>query len=385
MRTYFDHNATTPVAEDVLNAMLPYLHEQFGNASSSHFEGQQARHAVESARAAVAEALDCDPQEIVFTSGGTESDNLAVLGLARRYGKPGDRILVSSIEHPAVREAARYLADIGFRVEWIPVTPSGVIDLDALDRMLSQPALLVAVMAANNETGVVQPVEIIGQQCAEHGVYFHVDAVQAFGKIPVNPVTWQCHTLAISGHKIYGPKGVGALYVRHTIDLTPLQFGGTHERGRRPGTENVAGIAGLGAAVKRMKRLLSEVTPGIREMRDYLEEQILAHFPDAVIHGKEAPRVPNTSLISFPGLEGETLMMRLDLEGFAVSTGSACASGRIEPSHVLEAMGVPKELARGTIRISLGMGNSKQDVDRFVETLTRILPALRSSGCSRSL
>lgn len=373
MRVYLDHNATTPVAKEVLDAMLPYYQERFGNASSTHLEGQEARHAVENARQQLADALSCEPDEIVFTSGGTESDNLALLGLARSYAQPGDRILISAIEHPAVRECGRFLGEMGYRVETIPVDHQGQVDIAQLMNQLDDEVRIIAVMAANNETGVIQPVEDIGGICEERGIFFHIDAVQAMGKIPVDPRRWKCHTLAISGHKIYGPKGTGALYVRKGTQLVPLQFGGTHERGRRPGTENVPGIVGLGKAVERISLMGPEANVRIQKLRDYLENAIREVFPDVIIHGIHAPRVPNTSLMSFPGMDGETLMMQLDLEGFAVSTGSACASGRIEPSHVLEAMGVPPEIARGTIRVSLGMSNTREDIERFVETIARLI------------
>ena len=379
-RVYLDHNATTPVDPAVLEAMLPYWRNHWGNPSSPHLEGQEARHAVERAREQAAAWLGVKPREIVFTSGGTEADNLGILGLVRRYGKPGGHVLVSAIEHPAVMESARALETEGFKVEPIPVTAAGILDLDALERRIRPETLLVAVMAANNETGVIQPLEAVGTICEQRGIWFHVDAVQAAGKIPVQPDAWRCHTLAWSGHKVYGPKGVGGLYVREGVELAPILHGGGHERGRRPGTENVPAVVGLGQACEIAAGRWEEDRAHWQRLRDGLETRLRERLPESVIHGAGAPRTPNTCMVGFPGVPGETLMMRLDLEGFAVSTGSACASGRIEPSHVLRAMGVPEDTARGSIRISFGRDNTEDEVEALVEVLARVVPELRRSG-----
>lgn len=372
-RIYLDYNATTPVAPEVLEAMLPFLRDRFGNASSVHWEGQVAKQAVDDAREAVAALLGVEPREIVFTSGGTEADNLAVQGVARQYARRGRHILVSAIEHPAVLEAAKALRYEGFDVELIPVTADGVVDLDRFREMLRPDTVLVSVMAANNETGVVQPVEAIGTLCREREIFFHVDAVQAVGKLPVEPRRWGCDLLSLSAHKIYGPKGVGALYVRQGVDLTPIIYGGFQERGRRSGTENVPGIVGLGAACQYVAGRWVAEAERLARLRDRFEAELRQAFPDVWIHGQRAPRVPNTSMFSFPGADGEALMMRLDLEGFAVSTGSACSSGRLEPSHVLQAMGVPPEVVRGSLRVSLGRDTTWDD-------LTALLTAFRAIG-----
>jgi cysteine desulfurase len=375
-RIYLDYNATTPVAPEVLEAMLPFLRDRFGNASSVHWEGQVAKQAVDDAREAVAAFLGVEPREIVFTSGGTEADNLAVQGIARQYAWRGRHVLVSAIEHPAVLEAAKALRHEGFDVETIPVTADGVVDLDRFQEMLRPDTILVSVMAANNETGVIQPVEAIGAVCREREIYFHVDAVQAVGKIPVEPRRWGCDLLSLSAHKIYGPKGVGALYVRQGVDLTPILYGGFQERGRRSGTENVPGIVGLGAACRYIAERWMAEAERLAELRDRWEAELRREWPDVWVHGQRAPRVPNTSMFSLPGTDGEALLIRLDLEGVAVSTGSACSSGRLEPSHVLQAMGVPPEVVRGSIRVSLGRDTTWDDLATLLGVLREVVGAV---------
>jgi len=379
-RIYLDYNATTPVAPEVLEAMLPFLRDRFGNASSVHWEGQVAKQAVDDAREAVAAFLGVEPREIVFTSGGTEADNLAVQGIARQYAWRGRHVLVSAIEHPAVLEAAKALRHEGFDVETIPVTADGVVDLDRFQEMLRPDTILVSVMAANNETGVIQPVEAIGAVCREREIYFHVDAVQAVGKIPVEPRRWGCDLLSLSAHKIYGPKGVGALYVRQGVDLTPILYGGFQERGRRSGTENVPGIVGLGAACRYIAERWMAEAERLAELRDRWEAELRREWPDVWVHGQKAPRVPNTSMFSLPGTDGEALLIRLDLEGVAVSTGSACSSGRLEPSHVLQAMGVPPEVVRGSIRVSLGRDTTWDDLATLLGVLREVVGAVRGVG-----
>ena len=371
-RIYLDYNASTPVDPEVLEAMLPYLRDVHGNPSSIHWEGQQAKAALDRAREQVAAFLGVEPREIVFTSGGTEADNLALQGIAYRYRERGRHILVSAIEHPAVLRTAEALARAGFIVETVPVTVDGVVDPERVREMIRPDTLLVSVMAANNDTGVIQPIGRIGPICRERGVLFHVDAVQGAGKMSLHPRAWAVDLMSLSGHKIYGPKGVGVLYIRDGVDILPMIYGGNQERGRRSGTENLAGIVGMGAACAQMMRIWEEEQRRLRGLRDRFEQELRRRFPDVQIHGHRAERVGNTSMFSLPGMDGETLAMRLDLEGFAVSTGSACASGRVEPSHVLEAMGVPLDVIRGALRISLGRSTRWEHLIRFLDTLAHI-------------
>ncbi len=371
-RIYLDYNASTPVDPEVLEAMMPYFRNVYGNPSSIHWEGQQAKAALDRAREQVAALLGVEPREIVFTSGGTEADNLALQGIAYRYRDRGQHILVSAIEHPAVLRTAETLARAGFIVETIPVTADGIVDPDRVRAMIRPDTILVSVMAANNETGVIQPIDRIGPICREYGVFFHVDAVQGAGKMPLHPRAWAVDLMSLSGHKIYGPKGVGALYVRDGVEILPMIYGGNQERGRRSGTENLAGIVGMGAACAQMTRIWEEEQRRLRTLRDRFEQELRRRFPEVQIHGHRAARVGNTSMFSVPGMDGETLAMRLDLEGFAVSTGSACASGRVESSHVLEAMGVPHDVIRGALRISMGRYTRWEHLVQFLDTLARI-------------
>jgi cysteine desulfurase len=336
MRVYLDNNATTPVLPEVFEAMRPYFGERFGNASSIHHHGQETRAAVEGAREQVAALLGCGVAEVVFTSGGTESDNLAIFGVV----KPGDHLITSTIEHHAVLNTAKHLEDRGYAVTYVPVDGRGMIDPNEVKRAIRSNTKLITVMVANNETGVIQPVEEIGKIAAEADVYFHTDAVQAAGKIGVDVKQIGCDLLTISGHKIHAPQGVGALYVRKGTDLEPMLYGGRHERSRRAGTENVAGIVGLGRAAELARVGLERgEDKAIAALRERLERELLSI--DAVrVNGRGAPRVPNTSSVYFDGIEGEAVVIALDLKGLAVSTGAACSSGAIEPSHVLTAMGL---------------------------------------------
>jgi len=359
-RVYFDNNATTPVLPEVFEAMRPYFSEHFGNASSIHHHGQETRAAVERARESVAELLRCRPAEIVFTGGGTEADNLAIFGLAR----PGDHIITSTIEHHAVMNACRHLEESGCEVTWIPVSANGQVDPADVRRALRPNTRLITVMMANNETGVLQPVQEIGRLAAEADVFFHTDAVQAAGKVAVDVRQIGCDLLAISGHKIHAPQGVGALFVKKGTVLQPMLFGGRHERSRRAGTENVPGIVGLGKAAELACTALQG--DGLTEMaalRDRIEGAILSEVEATGVNGASAPRVPNTTNIYFEYIEGEALVIALDLKGLAVSTGAACSSGVIEPSHVLTAMGLKPDRARASIRFSLGKQNTAEDVD----------------------
>jgi len=373
-RVYLDNNATTPVLPEVLEAMRPYYAEHFGNASSIHHHGQETRAAVERARESVATLLGCRPAEVVFTSGGTEGDNLAIFGLVR----PGDHLISSTIEHHAVLNSCKHLQEKGIEVSYLPVDGRGLVDPADLRRALRTNTKLVTIMFANNETGVIQPVEEFGKICAEADVYFHTDAVQAAGKVVIDVKRIGCDLLSISGHKMNAPQGVGALYVRKGTTLEPLFYGGSHERSRRAGTENVPGIVGLGKAAEIAANAFANGED--REMaaqRDRLENAILGSVESAGVNGAGASRVPNTTNIYFEYIEGEALVITLDLKGLAVSTGAACSSGAIEPSHVLTAMGMPPERARGSLRFSLGKQNTAADVDFAIQLVPPSVERLR--------
>ncbi len=373
-RIYLDNNATTPLLPEVFEAMRPYFGEQFGNASSIHHHGQQTRAAVEDARESVAALLGCRASEIVFTSGGTEADNLAIAGLAGA----GDHVITSSVEHHAVLLACKHLQEIGAEVTVLPVDGRGLIDPADVRRALRPNTKLVSVMMANNETGVLQPVEEIGGIAAAAGVYFHTDAVQAAGKISIDVNRIGCHALSISGHKVHAPQGVGALYVRKGTRIRPLFYGGRHERSRRAGTENVPGIVGLGKAAQLAKEALDRGDDKkMAAMRDRLQQGILARIEEASINGDDAPRVPNTTNIHFDYIDGEAMVIALDLKGLAVSTGAACSSGAIEPSHVLLAMGLRPDRARASIRFSLGKQTVAEDIDCALSLVTEVAARLR--------
>ena len=379
-RIYLDNNASTPVRPEVLEAMLPYFGEHFGNASSVHAFGQEAKGAVEDARAQVAALLNATPGEIVFTSGGTESDNIGVIGGAKALPFKGRHIIVSAIEHDAVRHAADALEREGYTVTRVAPDARGVVSAESVAAAIRPDTALVSVMAANNETGVAQPVAEIGQVCASRGVAFHVDAVQAAGKIPIDVQAWQATLATIAGHKFYGPKGVGALYVKRGFKPVPLQFGGEHEKGRRPGTENVPAIVGLGKASELAREELDQNGPRIGRLRDRLETGLLERVPGVVRHGQGAPRVPNTSHLSFVGAEGEHLILSLDMKGVAVSSGAACKAGSSHPSHVLLAMGVPREIAQAAVRFSLGRCSTEQEIDRVLEIVPAVVQKLRAAS-----
>jgi cysteine desulfurase len=357
---YFDHNASTPVAPEVLARMRQVLEEDFGNPTSIHAAGQRARRRVEEARRQVAARLGCEAAEIVFTSGGTESDNLAI------FGAPDGHIITSAVEHPAVLEAARRRVEVTV----VPVDGRGLVNPDEVRRALRSDTALITIMHANNETGVVQPVEEIARVGREAGVLVHSDGVQVVGKIPVDLRALGVDLYSLSGHKLNAPKGVGALYVRKGVEIAPRAAGGRHEKGLRAGTENVAGIAALGEAAAR-----HGADPSV--LRDRLEQGILARVPGAKVNGAGAPRTPNTTNIRFEGVAGEALVIALDLAGFAVSTGAACSSGAVEPSHVLTAMGLTAAEARGSMRFSLGLGNDVAQVDLLIEAVAAAVERLR--------
>jgi cysteine desulfurase len=366
LRVYFDNSATTPVLPEIFEAMRPYFHEQFGNASSIHHHGQETRAAVESAREEVAALLRCRPAEIVFTSGGTEADNLALFGIASE----GDHLITSTVEHHAVLNACKRLEEEGCEVTYVPVDEQGRVDPAEVRRALKPNTKLITSMMANNETGVLQPVEEIGKIAIDADVHFHTDAVQAAGKVAVDVEKIGCDLLSISGHKIHAPQGVGALYVRKGTPLQPMLYGGRHERSRRAGTENVPGIVGLGKAAALARQGLERGDDRqMAAMRDRLE-QALMRIEGTTVNGGGAPRVPNTTNVRFETIEGEALVIALDLKGLAVSTGAACSSGAIEPSHVLTAMGLRASQARASLRFSLG----KQNIDAEVEFAIALVP-----------
>ena len=373
-RVYLDNNATTPVLPEVFETMQAYFGERFGNASSIHHHGQETRAAVERARESVAALLRGRASEIVFTSGGTEGDNLAIFGLTR----PGQHVISSTVEHHAVLNSCRHLEASGCEVTYVPVNGQGQVDPDDVRRALRPNTGLITIMMANNETGVLQPVEEISRIAAEADVYFHTDAVQAAGKVAINVKRIECDLLSISGHKMNAPQGVGALYVRKGTTLRPMLFGGSHERSRRAGTENVPGIVALGKAAELAREAFSRGDlEQMSRMRDRLEQTILSQVESTSVNGQGAPRVPNTSSIFFECIEGEALVIALDLKGVAVSTGAACSSGAIEPSHVLTSMGMSPERARGSLRFSLGKQNTPEDVEFALSLISPTVARLR--------
>ena len=374
-RVYLDNNATTPVLPEVFEAMRPFFGERFGNASSIHHHGQETRAAVEDARESVADLLGCSAGEIVFTSGGTESDNLAIAG----WVAAGDHVITSSIEHHAVLHACKHLEKIGCEVTILPVDGRGLIDPSDVRCALRPNTKLISVMMANNETGVRQPVEEIGKIASESNVLFHTDAVQAAAKVPIRVRQIGCDALSISGHKIHAPQGVGALYVQKGTRIQPLFHGGRHERSRRAGTENVPGIVALGKAAQLAKEALDRSdNHKMAAMRDRLEQGILAQVDEAGVNGESATRIPNTTNLHFDHIDGEAVVIALDLKGLAVSTGAACSSGAIEPSHVLIAMGLRAEQARASIRFSLGKQTTEADVDFALSLVPETIARLRA-------
>ena len=373
-RVYLDNNATTPLLPEVFEAMRPFYLEEFGNASSIHRYGQHARAAVEKARASVAALLNARPAEIVFTSGGTEADNLGVFGLVRA----GDHVISSTIEHHAVLNSCKRLEQMGCEVTYVPVSGAGEVDPEDVRKALRPNTRLISIMMANNETGVLQPVEEIGKIAQEADVFFHTDAVQAAGKTPIDVAKIACDALSISGHKLHAPQGTGALFLKKGTLIQPLLYGGSHERQRRAGTENLPGIVGLGKAAEIARHWLAGSGPAeMAATRDHLQSSVLDAVEAAGVNGLGARRVPNTTNLWFDFIEGEALVIALDLKGLAVSSGAACSSGAIEPSHVLLAMGLSQQRARSSIRLSLGKQTTQEDVDFAVSVIPETVGRLR--------
>jgi len=378
MRIYLDYNATTPVDPAVLDAMLPYFAESFGNASSVHSPGQRARGAVDASRASVAALMGAKPSEIVFTSGGTESDNLALFGVVAASQEPRKHIVTTAIEHHAVLNAAQALEKLGIAVTYVPVGREGVVDPEDIRRALKPETILISVMHANNELGTIQPIEEIGRIAAAAKVIFHCDAVQTAGKIPLDVNRLGVDLLTISAHKFYGPKGAGAIYVRSGTPLEPQFHGGHHERDRRPGTENVPGIVGLGKAAELARKNMMTDCARITTLRNRLEDALLATCAEARVNGNRAQRVSNTSNISFHAAGGEALVIALDLQGIACSTGAACSSGAVGPSHVLMAIGLSPDEARSSLRFSLGRNTTPEEIDQAIALIPQAVERLRA-------
>lgn len=377
-RAYFDHNATTPVDTRVLDAMLPYYHQAYGNASSVHGFGQVARQGVERARRQVAQELGCAARDVVFTSGGTEADNLAVFGTVRASKARNPHVITSQIEHPAVLNACQQLEREGVDATYVGVGSDGVVEPSDVQAALRPETVLITVMHASNEVGTLQPIREIGAIAREAGVLFHVDGVQSFGKVPTDVVELSVDLFSLSAHKIYGPKGAGALFVRRGVQLAKVQYGGKHERDRRPGTENVPGIVGLGAAARLAGAEREQEAERIERLRDRLEQGVLGNVPESHLNCATVDRLPTTSSIRIDHVESEPLLISLDLQGFAVSSGSACSSGASEPSHVLSAVGLSREQAKSTLRFSLGRQTDAKQVDSLLSVLPGIVARLRA-------
>lgn len=374
---YLDHNATTKTDEEVVKAMLPYLLEHYGNASSIYKMGRENRRAVEDAREKVANILNCESKEIYFTSGGSESDNMAIRGIAYGYKNRGNHIITSKIEHPAVLETCKQLEKEGFEVTYIGVDEKGIINIEELKNSIKQTTTLITIMFANNEIGTIQPIREIGEIAKEHNIIFHTDAVQAVGSLNIDVKELHIDSLSLSAHKFYGPKGIGALYMKKGIKFETLLYGGHQERNKRAGTENVAGIVGLAKAIELAYQELEIHNKEIQELRDYYIEQVREKIPYIRINGDREKRLPGNSNISFECIEGESLLLNLDLKGICASSGSACTSGSLDPSHVLLAIGLPHEIAHGSLRISIGKYNTKEEIDYVVENLVEIVEKLR--------
>ncbi len=377
-KIYLDNNATTPIHHEVLEAMLPYLKDEFGNPSSIHWAGRKPRKAIDDAREKTAKLLNCDVSEIIFTSCGSEGDNLAIKGIAESKRDKGNHIITTKVEHPAVLATCKYLAKKGYDVTFLDVDTQGMLDLNQLKKAITSKTILITIMFANNETGVVFPIEEIGRIAKERNITFHTDAVQGAGKVPIDVKKMNIDLLTVSGHKLYAPKGVGALYVKRGVRLVPVIHGGHQERNRRGGTENTAGIVALGKACEIAARDMETEIKQITVLRDRLEKGLMENISHVRRNGHPTQRIPNTLNLSFEYAEGESLLLNLDMKGIAASSGSACTSGTLEPSHVLVAMGVPLEASHSSVRFSLGRGNTAEDIDYVIEALPAMVERMRS-------
>lgn len=382
-RIYMDHAATTPLAPEVLEAMIPYFSERYGNPSSFHSFGREARAAVDDARFDVAALLNAEPSEIYFTSGGTESDNLAIKGIARKNKKKGRHIITSSIEHPAVLEVCKALTREGFEVTYLPVTREGLVEVGTVEEAVQEDTILISVMHANNEIGTIQPLEEIGRLAGEKEIYFHTDGVQTAGKIPVDVKSLGLDAFSLSGHKLYGPKGAGALYIRKGVRIESIQQGGGHERGMRSGTENVPGIVGLGRAAKIAKENMAEESERMRSLRDRMSGWVLKEIEDSWLNGHPDKRLPSNLNFGFRYIEGESLLLYLDAKGVAASTGSACSSKKLAASHVLSAIGLSPVESHGSLRITLGISNTEEDADYACRAISDSVKWLREMSAMR--
>lgn len=374
---YMDHSATSPVDPEVFKAMKPYFVDSFGNASTLYSLGREARKAMEDSRKKVASLIGADPTEVIFTSGGTESDNIAIKGTAYRLRKKGNHIITSDIEHPAVEETCKYLEKNGFKVTYLPAGEEGIVKVEDLGNAITDKTILITIMHANNEIGTIQPIKEIGEVAREHKIYFHTDAVQSVGKIPVDVKDLNVDMLSLSSHKLYGPKGIGALYVKKGVRLEPIIHGGGHEKGIRPGTENVAGIVGLGKACEIAEQNLEENLKRLTAIRDEIIEKVLSGIEQSYLNGHPTKRLPNNINFRFTSIEGESLVLHLDAKGIASSTGSACSSKKLEPSHVLMALGLKEVDAHGSLRLTLGKENKEEEIDYVVESIKDAVDTLR--------
>jgi len=374
---YMDHSATSPVDPKVFEAMKPYFTNEFGNASTLYSLGRNAKNAMESARQEVATIIGADPKEIIFTSGGTESDNIAILGTARKLKNKGNHIITSDIEHPAVEETCKYLEKNGYKITYLPVYKEGIVRVKDLEDAITDETILITIMHANNEIGTIQPIAEIGKIANERGIYFHTDAVQTVGKIPVNVIEMNVDMLSLSSHKLYGPKGIGALYIKKGVRIEPLMYGGGHERGFRPGTENIPGIVGLGKACSIANQNIEDNARKLTNLRNKLIDAVLEQNKDSYLNGHRTKRLPNNANFRFDAIEGESLILHLDFKGIAASTGSACSSTKLEASHVLLAIGLEKEEAHGSLRISLGIENTEEDIDYAITAIKEVVEKLR--------
>ena len=376
---YFDHASTTPVKEEVLKEMIPYFNLEFGNPSSLYSIGRRNRRAVEEAREKVARAINAKPNEIYFTSCGSESDNLAIKGIAFENKHKGNHIITSKIEHPAVLNTCKMLEQEGFKVTYLDVNKKGLIDLKILEASITDKTILISIMFANNEIGTIQPIKEIGKIAKKHNIYFHTDAVQAMGNIKIDVNNMNIDSLSMSAHKFYGPKGVGALYIREGIPFKKLQDGGHQEKDKRAGTENVPGIVGLGKAIEIANNNIDRYNKRLVYLRDYYINQVEEKIPDVKLNGDRVNRLPGNANFSFKYVDGEELLLDLDAKGIAASSGSACSSGTDAPSHVLLAIGLTAETAKGALRITMGEENTKEDIDYLVSTLTEIVRKIRKN------